>query len=434
MEQIAVRTALVVLEEEREVEVLRQLLQDAEVSNIIVQTSGNAAWQDIIQQKIDLLVTGWNLSGVSGIALFNRFRQLPQHVFTPVMVVSEHLAEEDFSLLQELPCIRLLKKRPINQPNFDEVFQGLLGDATWYFNNQSAIENIIDFSESNGVKALGLLRTPLMQAPDPIPLALLVARKLREGEFIDEAIGLLEDILKRDKDCTIALSELGKSHFIKGHYLEATKYLDRAHSLSPKNVARLCLLGEIDLVREEHSEALSRFARALEIDPSDATSIAGAQMVKEANRARIEGRSGKLSMDGGSITHSLAGVLNMNAISLTRAGKFGPGIEAYNAALNLITRNSVRAKVAYNVGLAFMRWSKWEKALEWFSHSSSIAEPGFGKAAYYVTLMEEKIKALQESPGETSETVFDEAPSDDALGAGPTELKISQEEEEDLFG
>jgi tetratricopeptide (TPR) repeat protein len=391
VDRIEIKTTLIALEETRESELVVRHLAQLGVKPILRVASGQEAWQKLMTRKVDLLIIGWGLREVSGLALLNRFRQLPGYELTPVMVVSQRVSAEDFSLLQELACIKHLLKTPLTRVNFEAAFNDLLDDATWYARNTNLIENLLEFAEKDGAKALSLLRTPLVKAPNPIPLALLMARKLRESGYAAEAMGLLGDILKKDPGSVPALSETGKSHFLKGDHVEASRFLEQAQVLSPKNVARLCLLGEIDLVQDKQSVAMMRFTKALEIDPKEPTSSAAVQLIASGQGNRIKELSG-----GSDVTRSLASMLNMNAIGLVRSGRYGEGLEAYFAALNLITQNPVRARVAYNVGLAFLRWGKLEKALEWFQHAADIADPSFGKAATYVTLVEGKLKAVKE--------------------------------------
>lgn len=339
------------------------------------------------ERVFDFVVSDWKLQGMSGLAFFNRVRNLPEYRTTPLMVVSGFVNKDDFRLLQEFPCTSLVEK-PFTRVIFQKSVEALVAEATWYGQNATLIDTLLEAVKYDGDKAELLIKEITKKAPNPVPLAVLAARRLIKNDMLNPARKILEIVVEKDDRCVPALSELGKILHMQGEHLLALDYLRSASKLSPHNIRRLCLLGEVELNLNDVEAARVFFAKALVADPDEVSAHAG-MVVADNMSAFVTVASAK------DISRNFASLMNTMGIAMVRNGQFSKGIEQYRSALYFLQKNEDNAKVAFNLGLGFLRWGKPKDALPWFKKSEQLVDNN-GKSTGYVRMLLQKIGAAQE--------------------------------------
>lgn len=367
---------MISVEEAKHAELLMRALRDHGVQHVGNRDDGNAAWDGLLERTYQLVVLGWQLPGVSGLVLLNRLRRHQLYRVTPILIFSSRLTEADFRLLEELPCTRLLDCAKAARSDVTAAVDSLVEEGDWYRENSGMIENVVDFIEADGSQALQLLRTPLKNAPNPVPLGVLMGRTLREYGFIDEAAELLQAVLARNAQSVPVLTELGKVKHLQGNEKEAFKLLERATALSPSNLQRLCLLGEVSLAMGEPEAAQRHLSAALGVDPDDSVAGAGMELAKKA--------SFPTAPSPDAVARALAVTLNLRGVTLARQGRNTQAIEQYQGALRVLLRNVDRARVAFNIGLCYMRWQKIAEARRWFLEAERFGDGSFAKPRRYL--------------------------------------------------
>jgi tetratricopeptide (TPR) repeat protein len=333
--------------------------------------------------------------------LLNRLRRHPLYRVTPILIFSSRLTEADFRLLEELPCTRLLDCDKATRHEVAAAVDSLLEEGVWYRENSGMIENVVDFIEADGAQALQLLRGPLRNAPNPVPLGVLMGRTLREHGFVAEAAELLQAILARNAQSVPVLTELGKVMHLQGYEKEAFKLLERATALSPSNLQRLCLLGEVSLAMGEPEAAQRHLGAALGIDPNDSVASAGMELAKNATFPTAP------SADG--VARMLASTLNLRGVTLARQGRHTEAIEQYQGAIRVVLRSIDRARVAFNIGLCYMRWQKVAEARQWFAEADRFGAGAFAKPGQYLAkLPTDQAKAAAEQQLAGGPIIFDD--------------------------
>lgn len=363
--------------------------------------NGDTGWEALCKDRYDFIVLDWKLPGVSGLALFNRIRSLEHYRTTPLLVVSGFLEKNDFRLLQEFPCTGLMEK-PFTKVLFQNQFDDLVREFTWYGQNVSLVDSLVEAVEKDGKKAESLIKQVIKQAPNPIPLALIAARRMVGARMLQNAENILRGILKIDEGNLIAMNELGKALNLQGQHKAALEVLRKAAKLSPQNINRLCLMGEVELNLREVSNAKAYFEKALEIDSASETAKAGL----------VVARNMKEALGSASPTHvtaSFASILNTMGIALVRNGQYARGVEQYRAALAFLHSNTDSARVAFNLGLGFLRWGKPNEALPWFQKSEKMAPKTFGKSAGYINKLLERGGVAAEEVDLRDEAAFGRA-------------------------
>ncbi len=405
-------------------EVARNLIANHcnRIGIVDVATFENAtdALKAIKSRRFDFIVSDWKLQGMSGLTFFNRLRVLTEYRNTPLMVVSGFVNKDDFRLLREFPCTSLVEK-PFTKVIFQKCVDSLVAESIWYSQNTTLVDALLQAVKFDGKKAEQLIREIAKKAPNPVPLAVLAAKRLVKNGMLDPAKNILKMIIKKDDRCVPALSELGKILHMNGEHLLALDYLRAAAKLSPHNIKRLCLLGEVELNLNDPEMARIFFAKALVIDPD--SELAHAGMVVAENMDEFVSSPT-------SVPRNFASLMNTMGIALVHNGQFSKGIEQYQSAMYFLESNEDNAKVAFNLGLGFLRWGKPKDALPWFRKSEQLIGDGHSKSAGYVQLLLKKMVVKSKIPaskgraikgkdvGESSEDVSDESNVEDTEALG----------------
>jgi len=363
--------------------ILRSCLQDLGVSQVVECDDGDKGWEKIRTGNFSIIIMEWNLSKTSGIALFNRIRRSERTALTPVLVITSNLNKQDFALLSEYPC-SVFAAKPVSRPEFDNQVNAVMDEFESYRTNLELIENLLDSIKYDAAAAEKMMDKLWGKLPNPLPVAIMAAKLLRENMVLDVAERVLRKCMEYSHKMIPIVTELGKVLHLQGKLQEATRVLHHAQNFSPRSVDRLMLLGEIHLQQTEPEKAREYFASVMEIDPRDRKARHGELTATNlSEHIAGAGRSDKL-------TGSFASMLNILAINLVRNKRHADGIKQYEAAMSFAANDSIAAKVAFNIGMGFMRWSKHEKAMTWFQKAASVDGPCAAKARKYIEEIERK--------------------------------------------
>lgn len=379
----SIKSALIVEDDEMMTTLLRDYLESFGIKESVSAPDGSSAWKLVREQTFDLIILDWRVPGASGLTLFNRIRQLPGYGITPICISSGLLTREDCFLLEEYPVTRLLEK-PYTEEIFIECIERLLIDSQWQQLNLGRLEELVAGIRAKDLSALGTLQTMLKMSPNLVPVTINAAKILRSHGLAREAEGLLRRALERDASSILAQSELGKVLHVQGRFAEAHDVLRKAQELSPKNLQRLCLLGEIDLATGDAESAAKHFKQALTIDGDDEKARAG--LVTAGNIAALPPEQRKSP----ELLRSMAGLMNITAVSLVKKGEHEAAIKQYQAAFHFITSDDDRTRIAFNLGLGYLRWERPDDAAIWFKKSLDFSGGTFGKARDYLARLEKR--------------------------------------------
>ncbi len=394
--QVEIKSALVVDDDEVSLNLIASHLKRMGVTDLVLLQDGEASWEALQKRKFDLIVLDWKLPKLSGLALFNRIRRRRDHRTTPLLVVSGLLEKHDFKLLQEFPCTGLMEK-PFTMVLFQNRVEELMKESMWYGQNETLINTLLDAVQHDGKKAETLLKQILKKAPNPIPLALIAARRLNKDRMLKHAQVILEGVLKIDENSIIAMNELGKTLHLLGRHKQALDVLRQANRLSSQNLQRLCLTGEVELNLKDPESARAYFEKALEFDPEDQKAKSG--MIVSGNLKEMLEAPEPMQ-----VPHSFASILNTMGIAMVRNQNFAKGIEQYRSALAFLHNQSDVGRVAFNLGLGYLRWGKPHEALPWFQKSEALVPKGFGKSSTYIRQL--LVSGVNEIEGNEEDLAF----------------------------
>ena len=332
------------------------------------------AWKSSQSFHYDFILLDWKIDGkTDGLALLNRFRQHRHYCDIPIVVISGFLSKKEFSIVEEIPFTGRLEK-PLQKQHLLKTISNLNKDCLWYKKQQASISKNIEKLIDNE-KALSQLIVKMLQnTNNPVSMLNSIGKALLNLGADDKAELVFLKALEKKPNSVYLNNQLGKIYLKKERLDEATRHLEKALMYSPDNVERLCNLGNIEMQKMHLDKAEKYFDKASSIDKDDKSAKSGKVLSENISRWLKEQDS---------IPENFASMLNSIGISMARNGNFNKCIEHYQSALKHVYTPDLKAKVSFNLGLAYLRWKKVEKANAWFKESLSH-DPTLEKASDWI--------------------------------------------------
>lgn len=383
------RSALVIEDDEQFADLLKDYLEEHPAfGRIEFATDGLQGIELARTMRPDLVVLDWRLPKMSGLVVFNRLQDLPAP-HPGILIASGLLDPDDLRLIAEHRAVRSIQK-PFSQEQFEEKASEVMLEQDFVQHRTAEATELLAAAAQDPQKALKGLFDILGKSQQPIPLGLDFARIARSNGEFEVARNLIAWVLKKSPDNAVALFELGRVLYALKQPQEALRALARAQALSPKNIARMKLIGTANLHTLNANDASKAFQQILKVDPTDEVAKAGvaaATMLKE----RPEGEKPAPGSDGQA--PSFASIANMMGITAVAAGRHAEGIERYKSALDFLTDPEEKARVLFNIGLGFVRWQKPDSAATWFEKAVEVSGGKFSKAGRYLNVIQGKVIA-----------------------------------------
>lgn len=362
-----VRSAMIVDDDEIFRTLIENHLDECGVEYVFSFNSADEAWEAIVSgESCDLLILDWQLPGLSGLALFNRLRSTPDYNMIPILVASGFLKHEDFTLLDEFPCSRLVEK-PFTKNLFKEAFTKLSNESLWYKKNDDVLLKLLQTDKNDYKKLKQKILILLKSVPNSLSFGLLASKFLRKKEAYKEALIIVDKVLEKNKDSIYALGEKAKILHALGRFKESRGILRTTNPISSGNLQRICLLGEVELNLKNPEGARDAFQEVLEIDSEHEVAKSGIVVAESLQEHFVE-------HDKDSIPLGFASLMNLVAIGKVHSGFFDEAIKQYKSALSFIHTKENINKLCFNLGLGYFRWNKEEESRYWFEQISSDSE------------------------------------------------------------
>ena len=340
-------------------------------------TRCDEAWTTLKNSSFDFMFMDWKVPGqVSGLALFNRIRRRTNHSIAPILVISGFVDSTDFKLLQEFPCTQVLEK-PFTFKIFETKTKELWDEYQWYLENIVDVTRILREFEGQPEKLMEKFKKLLLNSPRPTPLQVLIGQYLMDTGELSLATEIFEQVLNQDPNHLVALTESAKILLREFKNDAALRRLYRANQISPQNIERLCLTGRIEL-SSDPKLAEETFKKALEIDQKDTTARSGLILARNTQEFF------QMAHSGTSLTRNFASLMNAVGVAKARHGEETDAIRQYHSALPFIENDVDRARVMFNIGLAYLKARDLDRAVTWFKRSVKFGGAGFSKAGEYI--------------------------------------------------
>ncbi|NRA66693.1 MAG: hypothetical protein HRU19_19555 [Pseudobacteriovorax sp.] len=324
---------------------------------------------------IDLVVVDWAFRGdLCGPAIVNRIKSDADLARVPVLILYGS-ADHDPGLVREFFTLQAIPK-PMSGTEFKKVVRSLFKEHKWCEKNADILTRIVNSSRRSAQNLPEKLIKLVTDSPNPGPIGKLVAKTLFSKGHHQAAEQVLLHILQKDQRNISALNTLGKIYCKTQRQSAAYALLRKADLLSPRNIERLCLLGKLELGRNDCAAAQESFLRAHRLDPHDHRVKLGRQA---SSKLKIQTNAGGISFSG-----AYASLLNTAAVAQVHRGKLADAMVYYHMALDHLECPILKAKVMFNVGLCYMRKNDIEKATQWFQSSQESGAAQFTRATRFM--------------------------------------------------
>lgn len=378
---LGLETCILVDPDETVLRAVGDILEEINVKDIVPFQDGESAFEYIRDNpEPTLIIHEWRIPKLTGPFFLQKVRQ-HGYFKVPMIVLSSLVKKEDVPLVREMGVANVIEK-PFDRRMF-------MASIIWTIQQDrlptelQAMERKIREKLSQGAReeAEGL---KIQYLRKPVPQD---RKNLIEAEFAyyDKNYAVARELAIRALDKAfepvLVLNLLGKAFMKLRQFDSALKCFQKAQSLSPLNIERLCAIAEVQTeVDKNLTQAKDTLDNAKSLDKSN-------ELVKETE-AKLEMSTGSTSkarilLQQLESIDNFVSYMNNRAISMTRTGDVTGGIDLYSRALDALPeeRKEIRAIVHYNLALAFARNSDFAKAKDHLEHAIPASSPALRQKA-----------------------------------------------------
>jgi tetratricopeptide (TPR) repeat protein len=323
------------------------------------------------QENIRLLVLDWDFLTAKGISKFlQSFEKIRRAQPIPFMIVVSEPTPGTIAMAMEYEAVQLLMRANFNK-QVGNVLTEFLSKETQRDVFQSLIDDLEVSLKSKNSKAIDeAVETLMKQFPHNPRAQVEFGNNLIRKSQYSEAERVARDILEKVNDNVRAISLLARAKMHQRKFDEAIDLMQRCDTLSPDRVDRLVLFGDIYWNKGQNESAREKYGRALELDGDNLDAKKGLATVavsvgKEAEAFSLLGNS--LSRDEVAAFFNNAGILS------SRSGRFDEAVRLYQCATKELDHPELKAKVLYNMGLAYERSGHSTEAQRAFAEAKQLA-------------------------------------------------------------
>ena len=327
----------------------------------------------------DLIVTEWKIREIPGPSFVQIIRhELPPDV--PIVICSSLLQESDEILLKEIGINKVISK-PIQARNFIASILVALKESQ-YPSDLSSKEREFRLKMRGGqtAKSETILNSLLVDSSVPRGKKVLLQGEfaLHEEDF-HEAKRLGLQAAQIMGYGTFVLSLLGKACLQLREHEQALAYMEKASSLSPQNLERLCAIASEQAHLGQEDQAKATVDKVTKEAPTAALAKEAQLSVAVSSGEHEEATS---VLGGMESSDSLISFWNSQAISHVKKGNIPQGLGIYKRALRSLPPgySDNRSYIRYNVALAHAREGNLKKSAIYLESEATMTKsPVFKK-------------------------------------------------------
>ncbi len=343
---------------------VRDALKALKVNNLVVFGDGAEALKYIRSEgEPDLILTEWKTGQLSGPGLLHTIFEAK--IRCPVILITSLIQRREFPLLKEMGVANLVMKPIVQRELLMAISWSVRENANP--NEQKFLERNIEMALRTGKIDEAETLIKKYDADDNVEPGkkkyVQALRAFHQGDYATCRNLLLEAAKLYGYDSLMTLNLLGKCLMKLNDHAGALKCLQKAHTLSPTNVDRLCGIAESAIDSEHGDSAQEALAHAKRLAPeSDQVRTVEAKIAITSGNVQL---AREIMEKVDSMEHLISS-MNNRAVLLIKSGRFQDGLDEYKKTLAAIPekQEEARAIVLYNYGLALTRMNKLDQSLE----------------------------------------------------------------------
>ncbi len=342
---------------------LKKIFEEFPEFRVVPFSSGLAADQWCRENGTPgLIIQEWKCRDLPGPAFLQRIRQRGWHD-VPIVVLSSLVTRNDAPLLKEMGVTEVFEK-PLEKDPFVEALVFALmqeKDPT----DLAILEGKISRLLNMGNTEYALL---LKARVDGHPRASLGHKKYIESLFLfhqenfEAAKVTAMEAAQNGGESLKCLTVLARSLVRLRDFDAAVKCFEKARSISPANVERLCELAGVlaDLGKHDRAEEAIGDAARIDKDSELVQQTASQVAIKAGDTAKAKSIILHMSRVSGLVSE-----MNNSAVALVKVGDFEKALALYRHTIDSLPEElvEVRLRVIYNLALAYARAGRLKECL-----------------------------------------------------------------------
>jgi len=397
------------------------------VSNVLTPATITACIEALDRFPKGLLVLDWELGAPQVARLLGHNRRRFDGQLRPIMLVASQVSTEVIAAAAEYGVSQIFTEA-LTPKNLGARLTALVIAESMPNEIKRVLNDVHDARASgDGKQALAHLQKALKAHPGHVRLKCEAAEALLELGQADKALQLLEGVNLNKPPYLRGIHLYGRCLLKLGRTEEALPVLEQAQLFNPHDAERLVEIGQALLQMDRLREAREAFDHANSVDPDFRPARAGQGQCLLMD-GQVNEALGVLKEVAN--VHEIASLFNTCAVLNMRRGRHEAGMHLYQSALGALGKDErLQARLYFNMGLGYRRWSKKDKARQCFETSSRL-DPSFAKAKEQMTALDEKMR--QPDAAATDEATTD--PSELAVYGSDLDSLFGDDAEESLFG
>jgi two-component system chemotaxis response regulator CheY len=235
--------------------------------NIAVAEDGKEAWEIITKERIDLVISDWNMPGMTGIELLYRIRTSSEYERLPFIMVREEMDEESLAQAAGIDLDSSILK-PLVPKELEEKIALVLNNR----NNPSDYQRHVNTArelvrENRSEEALSQYGAAIALDPERAMAYSFLAELHEQLSERDKARSAYEKAVSVNPRYIRALNGLTKIYSEEGSKEKLFLVLSLLIDISPEDPERLFILGKLAMEINNKERARSYLMQAVELEP-----------------------------------------------------------------------------------------------------------------------------------------------------------------------
>lgn len=346
---------LIVDDQDVVIQLMRSILRNNNYRKVYTARDGKSALGMLDKNKIDFVITDWQMPNMTGIELLTKIRSHPKYHHLPVLMVTEEMTEEKVIYAVE-EGVDGYQQKPFTEERIIDAIKSIFRERLNPDEMQYQIQklSLLKIYERYD-EAIDYAQQLLSQKEHPAVLSILGECYFNVEDF-ENARKYIDRLLEIKIDSR-ALNLLGKICMKEDKQEEALQYFKQASIKNPLNRARKIELGNVYVELGLADEATEIFDAIIASDPTDLNLVDMGSVYLNSGNIKKAGKFLKQVVDP--IPETL-GVFNKYAVELRKIGEYEEAIQQYLKCLSLIPGNHV---ILYNLGRVYFEIGRYDEAL-----------------------------------------------------------------------
>lgn len=391
--QICLQRVVVVDPDDAVLNGVRSLLLQAGAKEVHTFETGRMAVEYLRSHpNPDLIIQEWRIPDFQGPIFLQRVRAEYARS-CPIIIISGLIRDTDSPLTKEMGVSAICPK-PINPIDFLKTIIWTMQQEIKPYHHSVLERKIRDHLRSGKLAEAKALFTDYKKNTEADPAhALILDAEI--SFYSNDLTGAREKAiaaLRKSSDITV-LNLLGKILMNVNEHTMALKCFEKAQTLSPQNIERLCLMAEANAELGQEEKAVNHLKTAKNLDKDNR-----AVVVAEANVALSTGHldQAKGMINSMERIDEIIAFTNNQAVALTKCDLVDKALEKYQGIMKIVPPNKTNEKsiLLYNFALAQIKHNESASAAESLKQCVSIAQkPLLGKARSLLNRLNDALKS-----------------------------------------